>query len=102
MATNLRQTLNSRACAVAVAGCICLLLSRKIVRSWRARQGVKQIKGQGKVDIHGRIASGRKKVKRVELESFPKTKNDLILRAARGERTERTPVWMMRLVFDVL
>ncbi|KAF9902454.1 Uroporphyrinogen decarboxylase in heme biosynthesis [Linnemannia zychae] len=27
---------------------------------------------------------------------FPKMKNDLILRAARGEETERVPVWVMR------
>ncbi|EJU05996.1 uroporphyrinogen decarboxylase [Dacryopinax primogenitus] len=27
---------------------------------------------------------------------FPPLKNDLILRAARGERTERAPVWVMR------
>ena len=28
--------------------------------------------------------------------SFPQMKNDLILRAARGEVTERVPVWVMR------
>ncbi|KAF8939547.1 Uroporphyrinogen decarboxylase in heme biosynthesis [Dissophora ornata] len=28
--------------------------------------------------------------------SFPELKNDLILRAARGEMTERAPVWVMR------
>lgn len=33
---------------------------------------------------------------RLPLESLPATKNDLLLRAARGERTERAPVWMMR------
>ena len=27
---------------------------------------------------------------------FPPMKNDLILRAARGEATERAPVWVMR------
>lgn len=29
-------------------------------------------------------------------QAFPPLKNDLILRAARGERTERVPVWVMR------
>ena len=29
-------------------------------------------------------------------QSFPALKNDLILRAARGEYTERVPVWVMR------
>ena len=27
---------------------------------------------------------------------FPELKNDLILRAARGEETERVPIWVMR------
>lgn len=32
-----------------------------------------------------------------DLESkFPKIKNDLVLRAARGEETPRAPVWVMR------
>jgi len=30
------------------------------------------------------------------MPSFPPLQNDLILRTARGEATERTPVWMMR------
>ncbi|KAF9324852.1 hypothetical protein BG006_000169, partial [Podila minutissima] len=29
-------------------------------------------------------------------KAFPPLKNDLILRAARGEKTERAPVWVMR------
>ena len=28
--------------------------------------------------------------------SFPPLKNDLLLRAAKGEETERAPVWVMR------
>jgi len=30
------------------------------------------------------------------MAEFPPLKNDRILRAARGERTDRVPVWMMR------
>merc|ERR1712188_73512 len=29
-------------------------------------------------------------------EPFPPLKNDVLLRAARGERTDRSPVWVMR------
>lgn len=30
------------------------------------------------------------------MADFPPMKNDLLLRAARGEKTERAPVWVMR------
>jgi uroporphyrinogen decarboxylase len=33
---------------------------------------------------------------RLKLNEFPKLKNDLVLRAAAGEKTERVPVWAMR------
>ena len=33
---------------------------------------------------------------RLALSKFPPTKNDLLLRAARKQKTERVPVWMMR------
>lgn len=35
-------------------------------------------------------------MERIPLASFPPLQNDLLLRAARGEETERAPVWMMR------
>lgn len=44
-------------------------------------------------------ASDRKFIKSCEkltAENFPPLKNDLVLRAARGQPTERTPVWIMR------
>lgn len=34
--------------------------------------------------------------KRVPLDDMPPLRNDLLLRAARGETTERAPVWIMR------
>ena len=30
------------------------------------------------------------------MEQFPELKNDLLLRALKGEQVERPPVWMMR------
>lgn len=30
------------------------------------------------------------------MADFPKMKNDLMLRAARGEKVERVPIWVMR------
>jgi uroporphyrinogen decarboxylase len=38
----------------------------------------------------------RTPVKRVPLDKLPKLKNDLLVRALRGEPTERVPVWCMR------
>ena len=38
----------------------------------------------------------RTPLKRIPLDQLPKLKNDLLLRALRGERTERVPVWCMR------
>jgi hypothetical protein len=38
----------------------------------------------------------RTPLKRVPLEKMPKLKNDLLLRALKGEKTERVPVWCMR------
>ncbi|TMW56468.1 hypothetical protein Poli38472_006478 [Pythium oligandrum] len=40
--------------------------------------------------------SKRTPLKRVSLDQLPKLKNDLLLRALKGEKTERVPVWCMR------
>lgn len=40
--------------------------------------------------------SVRTPIKRVPLDQLPKLKNDLLLRALKGEPTERVPVWCMR------
>lgn len=52
--------------------------------------------GRLKPDARGEMAASRQRVKRVPLDQFRDAENDLILRAARGERTERVPVWMHR------
>lgn len=36
------------------------------------------------------------KVNRASLSALPPLKNDLLLRAAKGQVTERAPVWVMR------
>lgn len=38
----------------------------------------------------------RTPLKRVALDKLPQLKNDLLLRALKGEKTERVPVWCMR------
>ncbi|EEY57967.1 uroporphyrinogen decarboxylase, putative [Phytophthora infestans T30-4] len=38
----------------------------------------------------------RTPLERVPLDQLPKLKNDLLIRALRGDRTERVPVWCMR------
>jgi hypothetical protein len=38
----------------------------------------------------------RTPLQRVPLDALPKLKNDLLLRALHGDRTERVPVWCMR------
>ncbi|KAJ0398377.1 hypothetical protein ATCC90586_000714 [Pythium insidiosum] len=38
----------------------------------------------------------RTPIKRVPLDQLPKMKNDLLIRALKGEKTERVPVWCMR------
>lgn len=40
--------------------------------------------------------SVRTPLKRLPLAQMPTLKNDLLLRALRGEKTERVPVWCMR------
>lgn len=40
--------------------------------------------------------SVRTPLKRLALDRMPKLKNDLLLRALKGEKTERVPVWCMR------
>jgi len=56
----------------------------------------KKTYGENRPDAHGNIAANRKKVQRVPLKEFPPLLNDRLLKAAVGEPTDRTPVWMMR------
>ncbi len=79
------------AAAAAAAGVAAAVLLRR-------RAATQARKGQCQVDAQGRMAAGRQKVERVPLEFFPPTRNDILLRAARGEATERVPVWIMRQV----
>ena len=41
------------------------------------------------------VANGREDIK-MEVNAFPELKNDLLIRAAKGESVEKIPVWIMR------
>lgn len=74
-----RSSAASLAVALAALAAIRLVLSRKTqLRALRP------------------FPTARTPLKRVPLDKLPKLKNDLLVRALRGEPTERVPVWCMR------
>lgn len=84
--------------ALAVGGAACGVVltllavgaARAVGEARRKQQGGAASSGTTlKPDADGNMAGNRKKMARVPLADFPPTRNDLLLRAARGEDVER-------------
>lgn len=102
MSSNQQTTITNTIISNALALCIA-----SFSLAWMLRISLKESKkGKNNGDSDGNkddvgnevMDKSNKRIyyERVSLSRMPALKNDLILRAARGEKTERIPVWMMR------